>query len=196
MQKQAKPYVKTFKTRVYLTEEQKNFLNSIFGCYRYIYNRLLYEITSSYESFLKSVDPRNLSENIELINDIKFLISPSSLKYKLFLIKSEEDTIWLDNVPYKVLEQSVLDLSKDLTHYFENGSDYPKFKKKKEYQTLTLTEGWRFKLKEGKLYIGNFKEPLDVIFSVELQPNPTSITISKTSLDEYYISFNYEYIPI
>jgi len=70
----------------------------------------------------------------------------------------------------------------------------PKFKKKSGHQSFRLMKT-AFRLKDNQLYIAKSNEPIQVIWSRELPSEPSSLTISKTPTNEYYVSFICEYTP-
>jgi putative transposase len=189
MQKQAKPFIKGYRFRIYPTEAQKELFAKTFGSCRYIYNRLLAEAKTEYEAY------KQLCKTSTTTEHKKPSVSAFSLVKKLTLIKSQGDAPWLNDVSAVALQQSAIRLGRAFANFFRNKKGHPRFKKKYGYQSFTLT-GDSFKFKEGKLYIAKSEEPLNVLFSRELPSEPSSLTIIKTPSDKYYISFVCEYTPI
>jgi putative transposase len=189
MQEQPKPFIKGYRFRIYPTEAQKELFTKTFGCCRYVYNKLLEDVIAEYEAYKESCKNSGVTELK------KPSVSPISLVYRLNLLKSQEENAWLYDVSSIAIKQSAMHLGNAFMRFFKIGNGYPKFKKKYGRQSFTLTrEGFRFK--EGKLYIAKSEEPLNVLFSRELPSEPSSIIISKTPTDKYYISFVCEYTPV
>jgi len=126
MQTQTKTLIKGFKFRIYPTEAQKELLNNTFGCCRYVYNRLLAEAKAEYEAYKESCKTPGDTEHK------RPSVSGYDLVKKLTLIKSQEETSWLNNVSSVALQQSAIHLGNAFKNFFK-GKGYPKFKKKRGY---------------------------------------------------------------
>lgn len=189
-----KPFVKGFKYPIYPTAEQKVLLEKTFGCCRYVWNKALAEAKQEYEEYL--ILKTNNSDG-----DLKApLITGYSLTAKLPGYKLDKDSLWLSEVNAVSLQQTMLHLGSAYSNTFKTRTGYPKFKKKNNKQSFSLTKN-AFRLKEGKLFIAKSKEELIVGYGRNgkdriLPSEPTSCTIVKTSAGMYYISFVCEYIPV
>jgi putative transposase len=188
MEKQFKPFLARYDFRIYPTESQKKLFARTFEACRFVHNRLLIDAKAEYVVYEQSCETCCPTEHK------KPSVTPFDLVNKLVIIKSQEEAAWLKDVPAVALQQSAIYLGNDLKRFFRTGKDCPKFKKKNSEQYFTLTKK-AFRFKEGKLYIIKSKEPLDVFYSRKLPSEPSSITISKTPYNKYYISFLCEYDP-
>jgi putative transposase len=189
MQEQPKTFPRRYNFRIYSTEAQKKLFANTFGCCRYVYNRILEDIKAEYEAYKQSCKIPTATE----------LKKPSVGTYdlvnRLTIIKAQGDAPWLNDVSAVALQQSVIHLADAFKNFFRNRNGYPDKKINRGDQSFTLTRG-AFRFKEGKLYIAKSEEPLEVLYSRDLPSEPSSLTIIKTPLDEYYISFVCEYTPV
>lgn len=190
-----KSFKKGYKFRIYPTEAQKELLAKTFGSCRYLWNTVLAETQQEYQAYLlakehntiDTVSPPNLSGNTLCLRVPKHRDNPNSL--------------WLNEVSSVALQQTMLSLGNAYDNFFKSLKTVrkgrfgkPKFKKKSGHQSFRLMKT-AFRLKDNQLYIAKSNEPLQVIWSRELPSDPTSLTISKTPTNEYYVSFICEYTP-
>jgi putative transposase len=188
MQEKLKPFIKGYKFPIYPTEAQKKLFINTFGSCRYVYNRILEDIKAEYEAYKEACKTPGA---IELK---KPSVGAYDLVKKLTLLKAQEDTYWLNDVSSVALQQSAIHLANAFKNFFRNRKGYPDKKRDRGDQSFTLTKD-AFRFKEGKLYVAKSDEPLDVHFTRDLPSEPSSLTITKTPLGEYFISFVCEYTP-
>ena len=158
-----------YNYRIYPTETQKVLLAQAFGCARYIYNYALDLIQSDYKAGIKTTTA-----------DVEALIP---------YMKLQDSTRWLRGVSSVALQQSLRNLHKAYDNFFNPKlkSKLPIFKKKSGYQSVSLTKaGFRFK--DGQLWLAKDDAPMKVVWSRPLTANPNSITITKNTSDQYFIS--------
>ncbi|WP_241244241.1 helix-turn-helix domain-containing protein [Marinitoga sp. 38H-ov] len=105
--------LQTYKFRIYPTNEQKEKLNKHFGSTRFIYNFFLNYNNIMYKKLNK---PTNYYMWASVLIQLK-----KTNKYSL-----------LNKKNLQVLQQTL----KDLDRAFKNQGKYPKFKKKKNRQTI------------------------------------------------------------
>ena len=104
------------------------------GCSRYVYNKGI-------EWYIEQ-----RKQNPE------FWFSYVALANQLPLWKQEEDTKWLAECHSQVLQQSLKDLDRAFTNYYEGRANFPKFHKKfKSKDSFRYPQG--FKIDEGKRQI-------------------------------------------
>jgi putative transposase len=189
MQEKFKPFIKGYKFRIYPTEEQKRLFINTLGCCRYVYNRILEDIKTEYEAYKESCKTPGVTE----------LKKPSvgayDLTKRLTIIKTQGDAPWLNEVSNVALQQSAIHLANAFKNFFRTKKGYPDKKRDRGNQSFTLTRNG-FSFKEGKLYVAKSEEPLDIHYSRNLPSEPSSLTITKTPLGEYFISFVCEYTPV
>ena len=158
-----------YNYRIYPTETQKVLLAQAFGCARYIYNYALDLIQSDYKAGIRTT-----------VADVDGL-----LRY----MKLQDSTQWLKGVSNVVLQQSLRHLQTGYNNAFNPAlkAKLPVFKKKSGEQSITLTKnGFRFK--DGQLWLAKDDSPMKVIWSRPLPAIPSSITITKNTSDQYFIS--------
>ena len=99
---------KSFKYRIYPTDEQITLLSKTFGCTRYVYNHFLDFKKTEYEDSKKDYGAYDL---IKLIVPLK------------------EELDWLKEPDSCALQNSIKDLDRAFKNFFK-GAGYPKFKSK------------------------------------------------------------------
>lgn len=97
---------RSFKIRVYPTEEQERLFARTEGSCRYVYNRVLRELSEAYRNGEKK--------------------SVIDMSREVTLWKKEEATAWLAEVPSGPLTQSLRDLEKAFANFFAKRAAYPK----------------------------------------------------------------------
>ena len=158
-----------YNYRIYPTETQKVLLAQSFGCARYIYNYALDLIQSDYKAGIRTTTA-----------DVEALIP---------YMKLQDSTQWLRGVSSVTLQHSLRHLHKAYDNFFNPKlkSKMPVFKKKSGDQSVSLTKaGFRFK--DGQLWLAKDASPMKVIWSRPLPASPDSITITKNTSDQYFIS--------
>jgi putative transposase len=103
--------LKGVKIRLYLNDEQKDYVNNLLGTSRFIYNQLL-------------------SYKIEKYNSEKITVGFGELGKKLTDLKKDHE--WVKNSHSKVLQQSLINLEHSYKSFFKNGTGFPKFKSRKD----------------------------------------------------------------
>jgi putative transposase len=167
--------LKAIKIRIYPTDDQTHYINGLLGTCRFIYNNLL-------------------AYKIHQYNENKHSVNFSELGKQLVTIKSEYEWIRLSHS--KVLQQSLINLEKAYSSFFNNGAGFPKFKSKKDN-----THSCRFPSDAFMGVNGNrislIKQLKDIHFKcsrkdeVYLNKNQEivrSITLTKTNSNKYYLS--------
>ena len=158
-----------YNYRIYPTETQKVLLAQSFGCARYIYNYALDLIQSDYKAGIRTTTA-----------DVEALIP---------YMKLQDSTQWLRGVSSVTLQQSLRHLHKAYDNFFNPKlkSKLPIFKKKSGDQSVSLTKsGFRFK--DGQLWLAKDDSPMKVIWSRPLPASPDSITITKNTSNQYFVS--------
>ena len=166
---------KTYKFRLYPTDDQKILINKTLGCKRFVYNYYL--------NYLKD--------------------NNSKSKYDLYkdLPKLKEENEFLKEVDSTVLRSAIDDLCKAFNDYYAKRKGYPKFKnrfskqsyrtscvrsicKEKEYSNIELDLLTRnIKLpKLGKVKIRGFRN------KDKIEGKILNATISRESTGKYYVS--------
>jgi putative transposase len=104
--------LRAIKIRLYPNKEQATMFNKLLGCYRVVYNQCLNIKIESYKNDGKSENLSTLGQFVhhELLKDDNF--------------------IWLREQNTKVLKQAVKDMLTAYKNFFEQHTNYPKFKSK------------------------------------------------------------------
>jgi putative transposase len=167
--------LKAIKIRLYLNQEQVNYVNNLLGTSRFIYNNLL-------------------AYRIEKYDKDKRSVSFGELGKKLVELKSEHE--WIKNSHSKVLQQSMINLDVAYKSFYKNGNGFPKFKSKKDNkQSCRFPSDAIGRIKGNRINIVkqlkdiHFKcSTKDEIFLNYNQKLIKSATLAKTKSNCYYLS--------
>ena len=162
--KEEKPR-KAYKFRIYPTKEQKILFAKTFGCARFIYNQMLSDI-----------------------NEKKPLRTPA--QYKL-------EYEWLKEVDSLALCNAQLHLFQAFQNHKDKPKHYgrPRFKSRKNRQSYsTNNQNGSVRIENGKIKLPKVGY-VKIVQHREIEENSTikTVTISKTSSNEYYVSILVEY---
>ncbi len=184
MKQNTTPLVKGFKYCIYPTKDQQIQLAKLFGCCRFVYNRLLDETIAEYEAF--KLDSRN----------VKPSVSAFDLMLKLPVLKRQEDTLWLAEPAAQVLQATCANLASAYKRFFKEKKGFPKFKSKHDKQSATFPNQ-SFSTNGKTLKLAKFKDPIKVKWHRELPMlKQSELTITKTPSGKYYVSIIAEYLPV
>ena len=104
---------KTYRYRLYPTDEQRGQMTRIIGCCRFVWNRLLEYSSKSYERRKES------HTAFDLNNFIAHALKPAFH--------------WLSDAPAQTLQCVSADLSAAFKAFFRKDAAYPKFKTKHRF---------------------------------------------------------------
>ena len=155
---------KSYKFRLYPTEEQKMMFEKTFGCSRFIWNQMLADKIAYYKETGKT-------------------LKNTPAQYK-------KDYPWLKEVDSFALCNVQLNLQKAYKNFFQSNFGFPNFKSKKR----TYKQSYKTNNNNGKIAVCDGKVKLPKIGWVRLKQHRKikgeikSATISKTSTEKYYIS--------
>ena len=160
----------SYKYRIYPNRTQKQFLENMFGCSRFIYNYFLSLRIEKWKS-----DGKSLSYNAcaKILTDLK----------------KDEDYLWLNDVDSTALQSAVRNLDTAYKNFFEGRTKYPKFKSKKKrrdrYTSKNNNDSIRFFGKTLKLpKLGYVKTKV----SRPCNGRIISVTVSRVPTWKYYAS--------
>ena len=182
-------FKKGYKFPIYPITEQKELLEKTFGCCRYVYNRALAESKADYEKYIQLLEKRLVDKQARPD------VSGYGLTTKLPRFKRDPDSTWLSDVSNVALQQSLLHLGAAYARFFRTKQGFPRFKRKQDRQSFSLTKG-AFNLQKGVLRIAKCATPIKVVYTRPLPSTPSSLTISRTPSGQYYVSFTCEYQPM
>jgi putative transposase len=169
--------LKRYKYRAYPTSVQKKLFNKTFGSARFVYNKYI--------------------ETNKINNKI---VSFNQASANLTTLKKEYE--WLNEVSSVALQQSLKDATQGVSNYFNNPKKLrlPSFKKRGNNAAFRIVGKNSYKVIKFNSKFGGVKLPKAGVLKFKQErelPNiPTSVTISRTSSSEYYVSFVVEVTPI
>lgn len=162
--------LRAYRYRFYPTPEQVDNLSRTFGCVRWVYNWGL------------------------ALRSAAFFERQERLFYKHLAallpgVKKTAETEWLNEVSSVCLQQALRHLDTAFTKFFKKESAYPTRKRRKDGAACTYMSN-AFTLRDGQLTLAKQSTPLDIRWSRRLPSNmaPTSVTISRSSGNRYFIS--------
>ena len=151
--------LKSYKYRIYPTDDQVVKLSNIFGQVRFVYNLGLETKINAWKTYGKSISAFDLN------NQIKDHID------------------WI-NAPSQSLQMAMKNLDSAYNSFFRGGG-FPKFKNKYSKQSFQLPQGVHFK--DGKVFIPKLKL-VDIDIHREFKGDIKTVTVSKSTTNKYYIS--------
>lgn len=164
-------YVSGYKYRLCPTNKQKQAINQVLGCYRFVFNHFLAERSDAW---------KKNQESVTYLKTAKMLTE----------LKRNPKFVWLNAVDSMALQESLRDLDRAFQNFFVKRSGYPKFKSKhnrsQSYRTRNQSQGIRIdgnKVKLPKIGWVKFKN------SRNFDGKILNATISKTTTGKYFVSF-------
>jgi putative transposase len=154
--------LKSFKYRIYPTDDQIVKLSNIFGQVRFVYNLGLETKINAWKTHRKSITVFDLNNQIK---DLKDHIN------------------WID-APSQSLQMAMKNLDSAYNSFFKGGG-FPKFKNKYSNQSFQLPQG--VYLKGNQVFIPKLKL-VDIDIHREFKGTIKTSTISKSVTNKYYIS--------
>ena len=166
---------KGIKFRIYPNREQQNLINQTLGCCRLIYNRGLAMRKEAYENGQK--------------------IGYSQTSAMLTELKRGEDFAFLNVVDSIALQQSLRDLDRGFTNFFQKRAAHPTFKSKhnrhQSYRTINQGDNIRIVgkyIKLPKLGLVKIRQSMEV-------GKINNVTIEHTPTGKYFAVLNVEFEP-
>ena len=158
---------KAYKFRIYPNKIQIDFLNKQFGAVRFIYNYFLNQRDTQFKETGKSDS---------------YYAQTKALK----LMKRQEEFKWLKEINSQTCQQALQCLDAAYLKFFRKETAFPKFKKKKNYQSFCVPQ--HFKILEKGIIIPKLKSQIKCKFHREIIGEVKSLTISKTLTGKYFVS--------
>ena len=156
--------LKAYKYRIYPTKEQEEYFAKVFGCVRFIYNKMLHD-------------------KIEYYKETGKMLNNTPAQYK-------KEYPWLKEVDSLALANAQMNLNKAYKNFFRDKSiGFPKFKKKKARQSYTTNnQNGTIYIKDGYIKLPKLKSMVKVKQHRQFHGKIKSCTISKTPTNKYYVS--------
>jgi len=162
---------KSFKYRIYPTEEQKILLLKHFGERRFVWNHFLEERKKVY---LENKQNLNYYDNAKSLTELK----------------KQEEFIWIKEVNSQSVQASLRDLEVAYNNFFHKKGKFPRFKSKKDKQSFRIPQSTEYK--DEQLWIPKFKQPIKVKEDRSLTGEILFSTISKSPSGRYFVSITCE----
>ena len=124
---------KAFKFEIMPNGNQIRRIKQFCGCSRFVFNRALAWQNEQYEQD----------------NSFKF----SYTKIANLLPQWKKELIWLKECHSQVLQQSLKDLENAFKNFFQQRSDFPKFKKKGVKESFRFPQGCKLEQQNSRLYL-------------------------------------------
>ncbi|MEW6492704.1 MAG: RNA-guided endonuclease TnpB family protein [Cyanobacteriota bacterium] len=155
------------KVRVYPTTEQQEILSQHFGCSRWWWNHALSLCIETYKATGKG-------------------LSQSALNAFLPKLKKQEKTQWLSECHSQVLQATTLNLVTAYRNFFEGRAKYPRFKAKKNKQSIQYPQS--VKVVDGCLKFPGRVGVVKAKLHRPIEGTIKTVTISMTPSGKYYAS--------
>ena len=160
-----------YKFRWYPAKEQEARVASTFGCTRFAYNWF-----------------KQCRENCYNKTGKDFNYNEASKWWTV--IKTFENRKWLKEINAVATQQALRHCDQAFKKFFKGESEYLNFKKKNGDQKATyMSNAFKLDLKTKKLYIAGLGNIENIKWSRTFCNKVSSITITKSSANKYYISF-------
>ncbi len=155
------------KVRLYPTTEQKQILAQHFGCSRFWWNYALNLCIETYKATGKS-------------------LNQSALNSLLPELKKKDETAWLSECYSQVLQATTLNLTTAYKNFFEGRARYPRFKAKKNRQSIQYPQS--VKIVEGCLKFPGRVGIVKAKLHRPIEGKIKTVTVSMTPSEKYYAS--------
>jgi putative transposase len=156
--------LRAYKYRIYPTKEQKEYFTKVFGCVRFVYNKML-------------------ADKIEYYKQTGKMLKNTPAQYK-------KEYPFLKEVDSLAFANAQLNLEKAFKNFFKNKDvGFPKFKKKKSHQSYTTNnQKGTVAIEDGYLTLPKLKTKVKIKQHRQFEGIIKSVTISKTPTGKYYAS--------
>lgn len=158
--------LKSYKYRIFPSEKQKQQLDLFFNSTRFIYNLGLETKVAAW-----TCNKTNLS-CFSLIKQMKEL--------------KDTDATWLKECPSQMLQMSLRNLDNAYTKFFKGGN-FPKFKSKKDRQSIQFPQWVKYDFNKGVIYLPKLRA-VPCVFHRKFEGLIKTTTVSKTKTNKYFVS--------
>jgi len=157
--------LKAYKYRIYPNKEQQEYFAKVFGCVRFVYNKMLADRIEYYKKTSKS-------------------LNNTPAQYK-------KEFTWLKEVDSLALANAQLNLNKAYKNFFRDKSvGFPKFKSKKinRFSYTTNNQNGTIYIENDHIKLPKLKSMVKIKQHRKFEGVIKSTTISKTPSDKYFAS--------
>ncbi len=158
------------RIRLYPNQEQQTALSKNFGCCRLVWNYYLEKTNTQYRETGKGLSYCDMAKD-------------------LTQLKKQPDYLFLKEATAATLQQSLKNLESAFKNFFQKRARFPKFKSKHKKQSIRYPESCSIQgsgLKLPKLGIVKARIPKTMSGKIK------SVTVSKTSTDQYFAAILFE----
>lgn len=149
-------------------------IEKTFGCRRFVWNQLLGLHKDQYEKWKEG-------NGLE-----KPKVSISEFREEFKRMRLEHP--WLNEVSSVALYETITDLYDAFQYFFKNSKGYPKFKSKRGIQSFRIASRHNIHIVGNRVRIPKSKSSARFSKNVILN-NPSSYTVTKDRVGDYFISF-------
>jgi len=162
-----------YKYQLKTNKIQDHLLNQFAGAQRYVWNKIL-----AYQNERYRLGEKKLS-----------YIQCANL---LPLLKKEIETVWLKEIPSQTLQQTLKDLDRAYTNFFQGRAELPRFKKRGVRDSFRYPDGKQIKLEQhnNRIFLPKLGW-ISYINTRELKGDINSVTVSR-SIGKWFISINFD----
>ncbi len=157
-----------YKYRAYPTDLQKQWLEREFGAARFVYNHFLDVRYTQYKTTGKGL---SYADTAKLLTVLKHIPQHA----------------WLKQSNAQVLQQALVNLDMAFNNFFEKRTKYPKFKSKRGRQSFRVPQA--FRVEDNSVILPKMKTPLRFKQHRKWRGSVKSVTVSKETSGQYYVSF-------
>ena len=161
---------RSFRYRLYPNTDQQKKLAVQFGHARFVWNWGLNLRKTTYTETGKG-------------------ISYNQLAGKLVELKNKPEAEWLKEADSQALQQKLQDLERAYTHFYEKRAKFPRFKSKRDNQSIRYPQ--RFKFSDVQVYLPKVGW-VKAVFHRPLEGKAKNVTVSKTKTGKYFASIQCE----
>jgi putative transposase len=159
--------LKVVKVRIYPNDEQQIQLAQAFGCVRWWWNYALNKSIETYKETGKG-------------------LGQSALNALLPKLKKAQQTKWLGDCYSQILQATTLNLTKAYKNFFDGRAMFPRFKSKKDRQSIQYPQN--IKVLDGAVKLpGNIGEIKSVIHR-PIEGKVKTVSVSKCPSGKYFAS--------
>lgn len=115
--------LRTIKVRLYPNKTQEQVLNSVLGCYRFVYNHMLARKQDAYKTDKTNLGLTQLSKHFH------------------HELRKDEQYVWLKEQNTRVMQQAIRQMLTAYDKFFKEHTGFPKFKNKKDKQSALFPIG-------------------------------------------------------
>lgn len=157
--------LKAYKYRIYPNKEQEALLCKHFGAVRFVYNLALETKIAAYSSARVNLSRYDLQAQVKEL---------------------KEECEWLKEINAQSLQAALMHLDAAYLKFFKGKAKFPVFKKRNSRQSFQCPQN--ASIKDGKLKLPKFKEPIKIALSQTFKGETKTVTISKTPTNKYFAS--------